>query len=371
MSSFKENFSPRILQIRRSDEDNAHVILHVSRSDPDAPEVIITATEGESPYTRTVQLSQLKKFKAKTFQGTDEEWKDIILHILGLLEDPDTKSEHLADIEASAGISGSGEDNKELVITVRKRIQTITQKLGSLTLHQDDEQGIELFEWSNIAITRAGILEQRFNSFIARFHTAENTINSLSKQLEELISSKIENEQRLMSDFAQLLNEKKLKIRNQQRLLAFANVDPEKLSEMQAATATDSSKPNAKGRRSKRAAGNIADESDSEDGFVKMDVDKSNQPINNWADEDTDEDGHATPQPIEDEDNTTSDDDEFAAPVSQREDKKKQGGPGQDASKSPPPRRELPFLRKSQGSAAAQSPRPQQDPDATDDDDEL
>jgi exopolyphosphatase/pppGpp-phosphohydrolase len=100
--------------------------------------------------------------------------------------------------------------------------------LGSLTLHQDDEQGIELFEWSNIAITRAGILEQRFNSLIARFHAAEDTIKSLSKQLEKLISSKNEDEQRLMSDFTQLLNEKKLKIRNQQRLLASANVDPEK-----------------------------------------------------------------------------------------------------------------------------------------------
>jgi len=102
------------------------------------------------------------------------------------------------------------------------------QKLGSLSLQQNDEQGIELFDWSNLAVTRADILEQRFNSLLDRFRTAEDTIALLNKQLEEFISLKTEHDQQLISDFAQLLNEKKLKIRNQQRLLASAQVDTEK-----------------------------------------------------------------------------------------------------------------------------------------------
>jgi len=63
---------------------------------------------------------------------------------------------------------------------------------------------------------------------IGRFSTAEETINKLNGQLEELINAKSEHESQLISKFVQLLNEKKLKIRNQQRLLASARVDPSK-----------------------------------------------------------------------------------------------------------------------------------------------
>lgn len=95
-------------------------------------------------------------------------------------------------------------------------------------MHQDEEQDIELFDWTNLAVTRADILEQRFNSLLDRFRTAESTIKLLNKQLEEFISSKNQHEQQLFSGIVQLLNEKKLKIRNQQRLLASAKVDPER-----------------------------------------------------------------------------------------------------------------------------------------------
>ncbi|KAL2817214.1 hypothetical protein BDW59DRAFT_134100 [Aspergillus cavernicola] len=376
----REISTPRIIRIRRSDLDeaNSFVLLHVSRSDSAALELKITATEGDCPYAATVRQSHLKKLKAKNYQGTDDEWKDTALYVLGLLEGTADKSDLLRGVEASASISGSGEDDKELVITVRKRIQTIIQKLGSLTLNQDDEQAIELFEWSNIAIARADSLDQRFNSLLERFRTAEDTINSLNKQLEEFVGSKSQHEQQLMSDFVQLLNEKKLKIRNQQRLLASANVDPDKLSTIQAATATDDPKPNAKGKGSKRSAKAISDESESEDGFEKMDVDESKQQADDGADEETDSGGRATPQPIEEEDDTT--DDEESAPAvkdSQQDDKRRQRPPGRVTAKSPPPRRDLPFTRRTKESASTRSPSAQEDPNETggetddDDDDEL
>lgn len=192
-----------------------------------------------------MQQSQLNKLRTKSYEGSDDEWKDIVLYILGLQDETTKTTELSMGIEASATINDSGDGHKALVIAVRKRIQTITvglpwrehrktlsdhaqQKLGSLSLQQNDEQGIELFDWSNLAVTRADILEQRFNSLLDRFRTAEDTIALLNKQLEEFISLKTEHDQQLISDFAQLLNEKKLKIRNQQRLLASAQVDTEK-----------------------------------------------------------------------------------------------------------------------------------------------
>ncbi|KAL4915568.1 hypothetical protein BDW62DRAFT_121351 [Aspergillus aurantiobrunneus] len=382
MSSVKGSRSPCVQHIRRSDEADSYVLLHVSCSNSDidstALELNITATEGESPYTTTIRQSQLKKLRAKNYQGSDKEWEDIFLHVLGLQEEPAKDSELLTGIITSASINGSGNDDRELVMTVRKKIQTITQKLGSLNLPQNNKQSIELFEWSNLAITRADIIEQRFNSLLVSFRTAENTINLLNKQLEEFISSKNQHEQQLISDFVQLLNEKKLKIRNQQRLLACAKVDPQKVSIMQAATASDVSRPDMKGRKSKRPAETIVDETDSEDGFEKMETDKLKQQAHNDADEATDDEGRSTPQPLEDEDKTASDDEESAPSLKgshpQRRDRRRQGPSEQVIARSTPPRRELPFVRKTEKRPTPTQPslvRQDLDEIGVTDDDEL
>jgi len=59
-----------------------------------------------------------------------------------------------------------------------------------------------------------------------RYRVAEDTVQKLNKQLEVLLRAKEHHETQLVANFAQLLNEKKLKVRNQQRLLASATADP-------------------------------------------------------------------------------------------------------------------------------------------------
>lgn len=61
-----------------------------------------------------------------------------------------------------------------------------------------------------------------------RYREAEDTIAKLSQQLADLMEAKSQHENQLLANFTQLLNEKKLKIRNQQRLLASATADPTK-----------------------------------------------------------------------------------------------------------------------------------------------
>ncbi|KAL3483732.1 hypothetical protein BJX62DRAFT_70381 [Aspergillus germanicus] len=372
MSPSKHVSAPRIVHIRRSDAADAHVLLHVSHIDSSALELSITATEGDNPYTTTVRQAQLKKLRAKQYQGSDDEWRDTILHVLGILEEPEKRTDLLTGIEVLATINGSGDEDKELVLTVRKRIQDITQKLGSLTLSQDDEQAIELFEWSNIAVARADSMEERYTTLLARFRTAEDTINSLNRQLDELISSKSLHEQQLMSDFVHLLNEKKLKIRNQQRLLASAKVDPEKLSTIQKATAADRFKPDAKGRNPKRSARAIEEEDD--DGFEKMDIDQK-QRADEGSGQETDDQERSTPQPMENEDITTEDEGSAASTHDTRkEDQERQEPPRRALARSPPPKRELPFARRAQKEPVPAKSPSEPDSDETEgetDDDEL
>lgn len=102
------------------------------------------------------------------------------------------------------------------------------QRLGTLTLKQDDEQAVELFEWSGIAAARADKLEQQVAKLTESYRLAEDTIQKMHEQLEELMRAKSQHENQLIANFVQLLNEKKLKVRNQQRLLASATADPAK-----------------------------------------------------------------------------------------------------------------------------------------------
>ncbi len=52
-------------------------------------------------------------------------------------------------------------------------------------------------------------------------------LDSLNAQLEDLIRVKDEHENALLENFTKLLNAKKLKIRDQQRLLARAKIEPD------------------------------------------------------------------------------------------------------------------------------------------------
>lgn len=76
--------------------------------------------------------------------------------------------------------------------------------------------------------TRADSLAQQISALTERLHAAEESIKTLNSSISELVTSKKEHEDLLMANFVHVLNEKKLKIRNQQRLLAAAKVDEDK-----------------------------------------------------------------------------------------------------------------------------------------------
>jgi hypothetical protein len=115
----------------------------------------------------------------------------------------------------------------------------------------------------------------------------------LKTQLDELTQSKKAREAEMLEKFCGLLNEKKVKIREQQRLLSTAQADPSRVAAARAAHALRSEtqedvKP-APSRRAKRKALEDASvggsSSDSDDGFEKvtagvdkMDVDPKEPP---------------------------------------------------------------------------------------------
>lgn len=238
-------------------------------------------------------------------------------------------------------------------------------------------------------MTRADELEEGLTSLTAKYDAVETTINKLNSQLQELIKIKSEHDDQLIAKFAQLLNEKKLKIRNQQRLLASAKIDPATGSRthlfcsrfpclvfyakvfhlVDEMRTSDPSEIGSSRQRGKRKAEEPSISSESEDGFDTMDIDNigkkgtaSRENEEEGAgDEDnsTDSEGQETPDPLEDE---TASEDEVEAPTKapspppainggKRATRASSKQPTSSATttkktSSPPPRRELPFTRK-------------------------
>ncbi|WEW56326.1 hypothetical protein PRK78_001769 [Emydomyces testavorans] len=395
----------QILRIERSDSPEAFVLINVSKAGKSELDLRLIATEGENPYvgsgrlsasidslmlsqfpssTRqaadtlmfSVKTSQISKLRAKNYRGSDEEWSGILSYIFNHNLDAIKSEDWTAGLETVATVKSvddedDDENNKEIIITLRKRIDSITQRLGSITLKQDDDQAIQLFDWAELAVTRANHLAQDILSLKAKYRDAENTINQLNSQLEELIQAKKEHEDQLIAKFAQLLNEKKLKIRNQQRLLATAKLDPAKdtlpkVTELETATAGKKSRKPAASRHSKRKAqADAPSDSESEDAFDTMDIDttKNHEAANNQENEDQDQETatesdrqqQSTPEPLEDEETASEEEFPNASPdvpkgraaAENKSNKQPVGLPMAPKSPcSPPPRRELPFARR-------------------------
>ncbi|KAG5288042.1 hypothetical protein I7I48_10114 [Histoplasma ohiense] len=357
-----------ILRIQRSDSLGDFVLVKVARSGRSELDLTLVATEGEAPYRGLVKSTQIDKLRAKNYQGTVDEWAGILAYALGQKQPATVPEEHKAGLEIAATVKQNEDDesDKEIIVTLRKRIDTITQRLGTISLKQDDDQAIQLFDWTGLAVTRADELEEGLTSLTAKYDAVETAINKLNSQLQELIKVKSEHDEQLIAKFAQLLNEKKLKIRNQQRLLASAKIDPATVDEMRT---SDPSEIGSSSQRGKRKAEEPSISSESEDGFDTMDIGnigkKGNASRENEeegaGDEDnsTDSEGQETPDPFKDE---TASEDEVEAPTKapspppaingrKRATRASSKQPTSSATttkktSSPPPRRELPFTRK-------------------------
>ncbi|KAJ5404080.1 DNA double-strand break repair and VJ recombination XRCC4 C-terminal [Penicillium cosmopolitanum] len=354
------NMSPHVLRFDRSDQKDSFVLVHLVNNGSPSLNLTLTATEGEGAYTASVKESSLKDLRSKSYQGSDDEWTQVIRRILGQSTKDENETTSSFKLEATASITESDDENG-IVITIRKRVQDITQRLGTITLKQSEAE-IELFEWAGTAAARNRALEQETSTLNARYQEAANTVQKLTQQLEDLVQAKAQHENQLMTNFTQLLNEKKLKIRNQQRLLASATADPDKVSEIQA-SAMQFNQSSESPRLAKRGHGNTTDEES--DDFEPMDIDQKKTGKLTAAaeadphDQDTDEGGNSTPPPGDDGNTTT--DDESGEEQEQKPDlKQKRPSAPKAKEAAPPPRRELPFNRRGAATApkAATPPPP-------------
>ncbi|KAM5360032.1 hypothetical protein ACJZ2D_014024 [Fusarium nematophilum] len=247
----------------------------------------------------------------------------------------------LPDIQATATV----QSDKSISITIRKEIQGITQRLGAITLSHDADEAIELFEWCGAAVETSAASKQAVADLTVKSSESVAAVAQLQSQLEELIKAKDEDEAALLRKFRDLLNEKKVKIREQQQVLASASFNASvpghsQQSQPVAAKLEEPKKPArqaGKSRTSKRKAPATERAEDYTDGDARaMEIDDIKQEA-------------------EDTDPATS------GPAATREET-----PPRKAAGQPPPRRDLPFTTRKSA-----KPAPPPNESDTESDDEL
>ena len=226
-----------------------------------------------------------------------------------------------------------------------------------------------MFEWCGLTIKARQDATSELADLKEKLREKDEETRKLNDTLAELVSVKNAHEDDLAQKFSILLNEKKLKIRDQQRLLAAANVDPGKLEEVERdrIPRRDSS-PEPSRPRKRKAGTAVKDESEqSDNGCEKMDVDTAEPEPN------SDEEGRQT----EDEQSTADEDSEDDAPAVQlptrntNNAKASESGTASKAAAEPdfliPPKRDLPFAKK----PAPKPTAPAEGSETESDDDEL
>lgn len=211
-------------------------------------------------------------------------------------------------------------------------------------------------------MSRTDALANQLSGLQTSVSEQQQEIAELKAQLDDLVEAKKNHEKELYRKFAALLNSKKLKIRDQQRLLAQAKVDPKAASQISHARSPSGHKPTTS-RSSKRKAHHNINESETDDddmGAVAFE-DQENKtrqssggdlstPERSDVDTDDDSDAGFAPAPVPSQPSrpivNVASNKEGATKTTQPEDSNPM--PEEPAMQSLPPRRQLPFSKKSE-----------------------
>lgn len=252
-----------ILYLHRSDSDSEHVLVNVSSGGPSPLDLKLLATEGESPYIATIRQSRISKLRDKRNQLSNDQWENVLHSTLLQRRFQGSEASTLEKLEVLANLSGD-----QLSIIFRNNISGITQKLGEVVFKKDESQELDITGWTGTAVERSRGLDRQVQDLALKYDEQSKKMERLHNQLEDLIKAKKEHENSLLQQFRELLNTKKLKIRDQQRLLATAKVDPKQVAKLHNTRLASKPRVAAASRIGKRKAmsGHRGSESSEESG---------------------------------------------------------------------------------------------------------
>ncbi|KAI0116364.1 hypothetical protein GGR51DRAFT_501108 [Nemania sp. FL0031] len=267
---FSEMAEIPVLRFPVSGQENDSFLLEISSNGSRPLDLKLIGSESTAVFLVKLRQKKIDEYKASPSQCSDEEWEQILTSTFVDLKP-------VPDIEIRADVQSDG---ASVTLSFRKNIQGITQRLGSIKLDENGKTEISPFDWCVSAITSRTKVMDELAAAAAKIESLENSINDLKAQLDDFIIAKEEDETQMLEKFRDLLNEKKLKIRQQHRLLAAAKADPKKFTNIGGVDGQYAHRDAGPSRSGKRKAQIKVEEEDESDGFEKMDIDKAGGDVN-------------------------------------------------------------------------------------------
>ncbi|KAI9754919.1 MAG: hypothetical protein M1815_005347 [Lichina confinis] len=302
-------------------------VLRIPQASGGQDSFVLVQVTRDGPSPLDLKKAHLAKIRAKNYNGPEDEWEHMLTSSILPRTGEKCRAEETTGVELMASVA----ETKEIIITIRKN-----QRLGSIPLRHDQAQEIELFDWAGQAAKAAAAVEDEKTSLVARAKGHDESIAELTRHLDELIRAKDEHEKAVLEKFQELLNSKKRKIREQQRLLDGVKLDgkdsalstssggdrPSRLRKRKAGASGDSPSPG-------RSEADDANGTDAEGGSSQTTPEPSDRET---AEEESDGYDSRPPIPPTQKDKV----------VEPRASETRQSPP-QKQRADPPPRRELPF----------------------------
>ncbi|KAI1330636.1 hypothetical protein F5Y16DRAFT_396128 [Xylariaceae sp. FL0255] len=264
----------KVLGFPISGKNDETFLLEVKSNGSRPLDLKLIGSESSAVFLLKLRHKKINEYKASSGNCADEEWEQILISTFVDLKP-------VVDLEIKAEVSA---DNTSVALSFRKNIHGITQRLGSIQLGDADVE-ISPFDWCVSALASRRQVADELATANAKIVDLKDAVAKLKAQLDDFITSKEEDENLMLEKFRDLLNEKKVKIRQQQRLLAAAKVDPEKVAKLGGHNdGTQSKRSAGSSRPGKRKVQVKEEDEDDEDEDViavdKMDVDQEDDDDN-------------------------------------------------------------------------------------------
>ncbi|KAF1965878.1 hypothetical protein BU23DRAFT_560735 [Bimuria novae-zelandiae CBS 107.79] len=365
--------------------DGEVVVVEVQQEGSHPLDVRLVGCEGESPYVAKISHRNISKLKHK-FKGSAEDWEAVLSHFL-LQKVPEGDSARLLEhVRMVYALKSEG-----IEITIQQDVKGIKVNLGEILLPKDDKFEFNPFEWAQASAQAHTRTLKELAESKAQANSEHGTIEKLNAQLDDFIKTKDETETAMLQQFMALLNEKKRKIRDQNRLLASAKIDKDTATAVEVSRKEIKPRKAAASRTSKRKAKAPEPEPKpepepepepeqlSDEDQMEIDQAKAEE-----QDDESDAAGTVTPDRASETETEDEGEGGFSSKAPAPSTRATRGKPAQATRSSsvtfsksapasdkaeavPPPRRDLPFRK----TATRNKPPPKQPSPATEDDDET
>ncbi|TWU78730.1 hypothetical protein ED733_006480 [Metarhizium rileyi] len=316
----------RVLKFPQSDDESSFFLVQVSSKGSKPLDLKLLGTEGEAPYACSLRHDRVSSLRVKNCPVSETEWQTILQSVLGQQPRP--------DIQVSATV----QSRSSISLVIRRQVEGFTQRLGSVTLNYNGNEAIELFEWCAASVDAVTQAKESSSASASQVEALQSSVDELKAQLDELVAAKQEDEVAMLQKFRDLLNEKKVKIREQQKIITELSANSIPTEEVEE-KGEEQRTVKARKKACKRKAQAVENESSEEDVAVTP---VKEEPDVSGGDDD-DDDGA---------DNTT----EVTASVASEDEEADLGRTTDKTAKEPaPPPRALPFQKKKKPVAADDS----------------